>query len=110
MKCRQCNCCHEEKRTRWTYNGWATETVQMCYGVKEPFVITDVNKECTEYPERRSLQVKLTAEDLYNPLEHCSRGNCNGCDRYIKLNGSNTYQCRKNLLQDCLTFISNNLE
>jgi YgiT-type zinc finger domain-containing protein len=25
-----------------------------CFGVKEPFEIYDVNKECSEYPERRS--------------------------------------------------------
>ena len=27
--------------------------VYECWGVKEPFEISDINKECTEYPEKR---------------------------------------------------------
>lgn len=45
----------------------------VCIGVKEPFVINDINVECTEYPEYRlykeNIEVKtLTLDgDTYSP-------------------------------------------
>ena len=45
MKCKDCKCCHK---------GFfeSTPEAYVCTGVPEPFVIDDVNVECTEYPER----------------------------------------------------------
>lgn len=46
MKCRDCNCCRK---------GWFdfAPDVYVCIGVKEPFAINNINRECTEYPEKR---------------------------------------------------------
>ena len=46
MKCRDCDCCHK---------GWfpSKPDAYVCIGVKEPFVISDINWECPEYPEKR---------------------------------------------------------
>lgn len=47
MKCRECNCCKK---------GWFDymPEVYVCTGVKEPFAIDDINRECTEYPNRKA--------------------------------------------------------
>ena len=60
MKCRECNFCHEVILSKWSPSDecWIKETVQQCWGVKEPFVIEDIDIECTEYPERAELQVE----------------------------------------------------
>ena len=54
MKCKDCNLsvkgffqCYPEK--------------YVCIGVKEPFVIEDINVECTEYPEKREEKISKTA-------------------------------------------------
>lgn len=62
MKCRNCKCCHEVVLSRWSNvdNAWVTEAVHKCYGVKEPFIINDIDVECTEYPEYR----EKTVEDI----------------------------------------------
>ena len=46
MKCIDCNCCRK---------GWFdfAPDVYVCIGVKEPFAINNINRECTEYPEKR---------------------------------------------------------
>ena len=46
MKCRECDCCKK---------GWfkSKPNDYVCTGVREPFVINDINVECTEYPEKR---------------------------------------------------------
>jgi len=46
MKCKECTCCKK---------GWfpSAPNEYVCIGVKNPFVISNVNNECTEYPERR---------------------------------------------------------
>jgi len=51
MKCIECDCC---------YKGWFSSRpdAYVCIGVKEPFIIPDVNAECTEYPEKRTVHVK----------------------------------------------------
>ena len=47
MKCKSCSSCRkgyfESKPDKY-----------VCIGVKEPFVIEDINNECTEYPEKNS--------------------------------------------------------
>lgn len=51
MKCIECDCCHK---------GYfeSQPDKYVCIGVKEPFVIPDVNEECYEYPEKRTGYVK----------------------------------------------------
>lgn len=51
MKCIECNACHK---------GWfeSMPDEYVCTGVKEPFIIPDVNHECYEYPEKRTVHVK----------------------------------------------------
>ena len=46
MKCKECDCCKK---------GWFPSKPKdyVCTGVYEPFVINDINVECTEYPEKR---------------------------------------------------------
>ena len=46
MKCKDCSACRK---------GWFSSKPNeyVCIGVKEPFVISDIEHECTEYPERR---------------------------------------------------------
>lgn len=47
MKCIECNCCHK---------GWFDymPDVYVCTGVKEPFAISDINHECTEYEDKKN--------------------------------------------------------
>lgn len=51
MKCIECSACKK---------GWfkSQPDEYVCTGVKEPFVIHDVNAECTEYLEKRTGYVK----------------------------------------------------
>lgn len=53
MKCKECNSCEK---------GWfaSKPNEYVCIGVKHPFVISDINAECTEYPEKRNT---VTIED-----------------------------------------------
>lgn len=53
MKCRNCSCCNK---------GWFdyAPDAYVCIGVKKPFFISDINAECTEYPEKRRT---VTVED-----------------------------------------------
>ena len=50
MKCRECYCCEK---------GWfkSKPNAYVCIGVQEPFVIKDINVECTEYPEYKDRKV-----------------------------------------------------
>jgi hypothetical protein len=68
MRCKECNCCHEVPLTRWsaTNRCYITKYVYKCFGVKEPFVIEDINIECTEYPDK--------AVDIKNAIEHFKYG------------------------------------
>ena len=45
MKCKDCSCCKYG-----FYTSHPNEYV--CTGVREPFFIKDINKHCTEYPEK----------------------------------------------------------
>ena len=51
MKCIECGCC-----TKGFFKG--EPEAYACLGVKEPFVIKDVNVECTEYPEMREEKIE----------------------------------------------------
>ena len=46
MKCKDCSACHK---------GWFNYRPNdyVCTGVKEPFIISDINVECTEYEYNR---------------------------------------------------------
>lgn len=50
MKCRECNCCKK---------GYFESKPEdyVCTGVKEPFVIGNINVECTEYEEYRNRRI-----------------------------------------------------
>lgn len=45
MKCKDCGCCHK---------GWfkSQPDAYVCTGVKVPFVIDNINHNCTEYTDR----------------------------------------------------------
>ena len=60
MKCKECDACHLTFYTRWNKEKLCMNTVEVyeCRGVKEPFEITDINRECTEYPEKRDMKVE----------------------------------------------------
>lgn len=47
MKCKECKCCKK---------GWFASKPNdyVCIGVKHPFVISDINVECTEYEVYRN--------------------------------------------------------
>lgn len=47
MKCINCNCCHKD------FFHYAPDAY-VCTGVKEPFIINDINAECTEYADKRN--------------------------------------------------------
>ena len=78
MKCKDCASCKK---------GWfkSSPDEYVCIGVKNPFVINDINVECTEYPEKRSpekrneVSVMNTAEMWLKAQEdgkvyHCIHG------------------------------------
>lgn len=48
MKCKDCKACKK---------GWFSSDPDcyVCIGVKEPFVINDVNTHCTEYEDKRDM-------------------------------------------------------
>lgn len=57
MRCADCKACHKSQIT--IYPAGKGEpyilTKYMCYGVKEPFEITNIERECTEYPEKSKI-------------------------------------------------------
>ena len=55
MKCKECSACHLCSYIRWNPRKQCMGQVEVyeCWGVKEPFEIIDINRECTEYPEKR---------------------------------------------------------
>lgn len=58
MKCRDCTCCHKG------YFASAPES-HVCTGVAEPFIIGDINNECTEYPEKRNEVVIMNTAEMW---------------------------------------------
>lgn len=57
MKCKDCDSCRK--------GFWASKPeAYICIGVKEPFEVTDINHECTEYPEKnKNTSPKIEPED-----------------------------------------------
>lgn len=51
MKCKDCECAEK---------GWFVSQPDKyaCIGVKEPFIIEDINVECTEYSDKRHMETK----------------------------------------------------
>ena len=52
MKCKDCGCCHK---------GWfpSSPDLYVCIGVKHPFVIEDINQDCTEYRDKSEENKKI---------------------------------------------------
>lgn len=71
MKCKDCKACKK---------GWFSSDPDnyVCIGVKEPFVINDVNAHCTEYEDIRDMTVKeyvcknFTKEEIIKKMCICS--------------------------------------
>lgn len=63
MKCKDCACCKL---------GWFTSVpgAYVCVGVKEPFVINNIEAECTEYPEKNNV---LEQQKCKYVVSLCSR-------------------------------------
>ena len=51
MKCKDCSSCEKGWFSSRTYD-------YVCIGVKYPFVIDDINAECTEYEDKRDMTAK----------------------------------------------------
>ena len=62
MKCKECECCKK---------GWfkSKPDAYVCTGVKEPFVIEDINIECTEYNEYREKKKTMKSSELLLSLD-----------------------------------------
>ena len=52
MKCKDCSCCHK---------GWFDHRPNdyVCTGVRHPFVISNIENECTEYADKRSTNTPI---------------------------------------------------
>lgn len=62
MKCKDCSACYQV-----FYNDEQTISDYICYGVREPFVIYDINSDCTEYPDREEVSTtEIPDLDLSN--------------------------------------------
>ena len=70
MKCKECDCCREVPLTRWssTNKCYTTNYVHECFGVKEPFIIYDIDSECTEHPDHNNKTI--TIEDAINHFKY----------------------------------------
>lgn len=81
MKCKDCNACRK--------GFWASKPeAYICIGVPEPFEIYDIDRECTEYPEKNVEELatdvcgekmrkieNLTIDDIWIiSNEHCPKG------------------------------------
>lgn len=88
MKCRECDCCKK---------GWfkSKPNDYVCTGVKEPFVIENIDVECPEYPEKRIYSKKRrkykNIEDaLYIGVDFNSNSNF-GCLAVTRQKGDKIY-------------------
>ena len=72
MTCSECSACHKVTYNRRTRNGAVQIEKYECWGVREPFEIMDINKECTEYPEKREAKAERKCE-LHNGNTSLSR-------------------------------------
>jgi hypothetical protein len=62
--------------------------------------IADFEYEWVYKSEIESERIELNEEELYYSLMNCKEGTCYKCNRY-NLKSSNTYPCKKQLLEDC---------
>ena len=76
MKCKDCECCHLVARRRWDseIQDFQDKPVYECWGVRESFEIMDINRECTEYLEKREKKVEKT-ETFENKTNYFRFGN-----------------------------------
>ena len=60
MKCKDCSACHK---------GFfkSKPEAYVCIGVPEPFVIDDINVECTEYPGKNKIIAKIIPSESVEP-------------------------------------------
>ena len=71
MKCKDCKAC---KKGRFP----SDPDEYVCIGVKEPFVINDINAECTEYKDKRDMTAieyvckNFTKEEIIKQIINCS--------------------------------------
>lgn len=73
MKCIECDCCHEVMLFTWSSecNQFIDKKAYQCWGVKEPFVIDNIYKECSEYEYKRNkMKKEISAEDAINHYKH----------------------------------------
>lgn len=84
MKCKDCDCCKQ---------GWFKSRPELyaCIGVKHPFVIDNIEQECTEYswtsqPKKTDVYIKqepyVNDEGIYVPI-----------NEYVKEGCATTYRC-----------------
>ena len=61
MKCKDCGACRK---------GFfeSKPEAYVCIGVQEPFVIEDIDKDCTEYPEKNNAPKDPSSEDKLGQL------------------------------------------
>ena len=54
MKCRDCGSCHTEELVKWNplVLKFENVTIYQCWGVPEPFEISDLDVECPAYPKK----------------------------------------------------------
>lgn len=62
MKCIDCDSCRK---------GWFADRPDsyVCIGVRHPFVIGNVDHECTEYPEKNTITDVVSAVEPMKPAE-----------------------------------------
>ncbi len=86
MRCRECSAC-----VKGFYKCSPEEYV--CTGVKYPFVIENIDTQCTEYPEKREIQNVLLGDEkcgicvLNNKIVFVKNG------KVIELTKENTPDC-----------------
>lgn len=74
MKCKDCTAC---------YLGWfeSKPDKYVCIGVREPFIIKDINHECTEYKIEHSISENSITKKQKNLIEDMNEF----CDEYFDL-------------------------
>lgn len=87
MKCRDCDAC-----VQGYYKRVPSEYV--CIGVKHPFVIEDIDVQCTEYPERRDRKKMLLGD------EKC--GICLLDNKIVFIKGDKVIELTKDNALDCI--------
>ena len=88
MRCIECDACHERKITVYPAgNGQpSVEVKYLCWGVREPFEISDIYQKCTEYPElaARSVGCEYCNDEYDQEITCYNMRNHSSSDAYIK--------------------------